>query len=77
MADLFGHRLIAKGGNKGCWSGCYGRSAAENMADRLASTASSIGPGVGWTTDCGIVGPHIPIGLHSFPNVLPRCGLDI
>ena len=33
VADLFGHSLTAKGGNGGCWSGCYGRSAAEKITD--------------------------------------------
>ena len=46
VADLFGHSLTAKGGNGGCWSGCLGRSTAENQTDRRASTAFHIGPGI-------------------------------
>lgn len=43
LADLFRQSLTAKGGNRGCWSGCYGRSAAENITDRRANTFFLIG----------------------------------
>ena len=62
VADLFGHSLTAKGGNGGCWSGCLGRSAAENQTDRRASTASFIDPGI--STAVG-AGPHRPESLTS------------
>ena len=42
VADLLRHSLTAKGGNEGCWSGCLGRSSAENQTDRRASTAFHI-----------------------------------
>ena len=47
VAGLPGHSLTAKGGNEGCWSGCLGRSAAENQTDRRASTAFLIDLGIG------------------------------
>lgn len=31
LTALFGQSLPAKGGNGGCWSGCYGLSAAQNI----------------------------------------------
>ena len=43
VADLLRHSLTAKGGNKGCWSGCLVRRPAENQTDRRASTAFYIG----------------------------------
>lgn len=43
LADLFRQSLPAKGGNGGCWSGCLGRSAAENQTDRRANTFFLIG----------------------------------
>ena len=53
VADLFGHSLTAKGGNEGCWSGCLGRSIAENQTDRRASTAFLIDPGIGTAAGTG------------------------
>ena len=53
LADLLRQSLTAKGGNEGCWSGCYGRSAAENITDRRASTAFYIGPGTGTAAGTG------------------------
>ena len=53
LADLLRQSLTAKGGNRGCWSGCYGRSAAENITDRRASTAFYIGPGTGTAAGTG------------------------
>ena len=47
VADLLRHSLTAKGGNEGCWSGCLGRSTAENQTDRRASTAFLIDLGIG------------------------------
>ena len=58
VADLFGHSLTAKGDNGGCWSGCYGRSAAENITDRRASTAFYMDGGIG--TAAG-TGHHRPV----------------
>ena len=49
VADLLRHSLAAKGGNEGCWSGCLGRSVAENQTDRRASTFFLIGPGISTT----------------------------
>ena len=43
LADLLRQSLPAKGGNRGCWSGCLVRSAAENQTDRRASAFFSIG----------------------------------
>ena len=53
VADLFGHSLTAKGGNRGCWSGCLVRSAAENQTDRRASTAFYIGPRISTAVGAG------------------------
>ena len=53
VADLFRHSLKAKGGNEGCWSGCLGRSAAENQTDRRASTAFLIDLGIGTAAGTG------------------------
>ena len=47
VADLLCHSLTAKGGNDCCWSGCLGRSIAENQTDRRASTAFLIDTGIG------------------------------
>ena len=58
LADLLRQSLPAKGGNGGCWSGCLGRSAAENQTDRRASTASFIGSGIGPAAGTGY---HRPI----------------
>ncbi len=49
LADLLRQSLTAKGGNGGCWSGCYGRSAAENKTDKRASTAFYMDAGIGTT----------------------------
>ena len=62
VADLLRHSLTAKGGNEGCWSGCLGRSTAENQTDRRASTAFLIDPGIG--TAAGI-GYHRPVPFRS------------
>ena len=53
LADLFRQSLTAKGGNGGCWSGCYGRSAAENITDRRASTAFYMDGGIGTAVGTG------------------------
>ena len=53
VADLLRHSLTAKGGNEGCWSGCLGRSTAENQTDRRASTAFFIDPGIGTAAGTG------------------------
>ena len=53
LADLLRQSLTAKGGNRGCWSGCYGRSAAENITDRRASTAFYMDGGIGTTGGTG------------------------
>ena len=58
VADLFGHSLTAKGGNRGCWSGCYGRSAAENITDRRASTAFYMDGCIGTAAGTGL---HRPV----------------
>ena len=63
LADLFRQSLTAKGGNRGCWSGCYGRSAAENITDRRASTAVFVDTRTGRTVESGSIGPD-DIGLH-------------
>ena len=68
VADLFGHSLTAKGGNRGCWSGCLGGGSAGDQTDRRASTFSLIYVGIGRTLDQGTIGPYIPIGLHPFPD---------
>ena len=47
LADLLRQSLTAKSGNKGCWSGCYGRSVAENITDRRASSAFCMDSGIG------------------------------
>lgn len=47
LADLLRQSLTAKGGNRGCWSGCYGRSVAENITDRRASSAFCMDSGIG------------------------------
>ena len=39
VAGLSGHSLTAKGGNRGCWSGCLGEGSAGDQTDRRASTA--------------------------------------
>ena len=62
VADLFGHSLTAKGGNGGCWSGCLGRSAAENQTDRRASTAFLIGPGISTAVGTGHHRPYSGFG---------------
>ena len=53
VADLLRHSLTAKGGNGGCWSGCLGRSTAENQTDRRASTAFLIDLGIGTAAGTG------------------------
>ena len=53
LADLFRQSLPAKGGNRGCWSGCLVRCAAENQTDRRASTASFIGTDIGTAAGTG------------------------
>ena len=63
LADLFRQSLTAKGGNRGCWSGCLGRSAAENQTDRRASTAFYIGPDSLESLASNAIGPNIDIGL--------------
>ena len=68
VADLLRHSLTAKGGNEGCWSGCLGRSTAENQTDRRASTASFIDPGTG--TAAG-TGHHRPGSSASAQNIHP------
>ena len=65
LADLFRQSLTAKGGNRGCWSGCYGRSAAENITDRRASTAVFVDARTGRTVESGIIGLSVDIGLIS------------
>ena len=60
--------LTAKGGNRGCWSGCLGGGSAGDQTDRRASTFSLIYVGIGRTLDQGTIGPYIPIGLHPFPD---------
>jgi len=72
VADLFGRSLTAKGGNRGCWSGCLVRSVAENQTDRRASTASYIGIDVGTVT--GTRWLHRPSPLHRWPFPL-QCKL--
>ena len=62
VADLLRHSLTAKGGNEGCWSGCLGRSIAENQTDRRASTAFLIDPGIGTAAGAG---QHRPGSLAS------------
>ena len=62
VADLLRHSLIAKGGNEGCWSGCLGRSAAENQTDRRTSTAFYIGLDIKLET----------IGLNRWPGKVYR-----
>ena len=62
VADLLRHSLTAKGGNEGCWSGCLGRSTAENQTDRRASTTFLIDPGIG--TDAG-TSCHRPVLFRS------------
>lgn len=39
VAGLSGHSLTAKGGNRGCWSGCLGGGSAGDQTDRRAITA--------------------------------------
>ena len=58
VADLLRHSLTAKGGNEGCWSGCLGRSTAENQTDRRASTAFLIDPGIGIAAGTGYHRPQ-------------------
>ena len=62
LADLLRQSLTAKGGNRGCWSGCYGRSAAENITDRRASTAFYMDGGISTVVGTGLHRP-ILIGL--------------
>ena len=62
LADLLRQSLTAKGGNRGCWSGCYGRSAAENITDRRASTAFYMDSGISTVVGTGLHRP-ILIGL--------------
>ena len=68
VAGLSGHSLTAKGGNRGCWSGCLGGGSAGDQTDRRASTFFLIYVGIGRTLDQGTIGPYIPIGLHPFPD---------
>ena len=68
VADMFGHSLTAKGGNRGCWSGCLGGGSAGDQTDRRASTFFLINAGIGRTMDQGTIGLHIPIGLYPFPD---------
>ena len=78
VADLFGHSLTAKGGNGGCWSGCLGRSAAENQTDRRASTAFFIGLGLGTAAGTGHHRPGSSASAQSIHPVLiapPYIGL--
>lgn len=62
LADLLRQSLTAKGGNRGCWSGCLVRSAAENQTDRRASTAFSMDGGISTAVGTGLHRP-ILIGL--------------
>ena len=62
VTDLLRHSLPAKGGNRGCWSGCLWRSAAETQTDRRASTFSLIGPGTRETVELGTIGLDVDIG---------------
>ena len=57
VAGLPGHSLTAKGGNRGCWSGCLCCSSAEAQTDRRASTAFLIGPGRALPLVSGTIGP--------------------
>ena len=59
VAGLSGHSLTAKGGNRGCWSGCLGGGSAGDQTDRRASTFSLIDLGIGKTVGLGTIGPHI------------------
>ena len=59
VAGLSGHSLTAKGGNRGCWSGCLGGGSDGDQTDRRASTFSLIDLGTGKTVDLGTIGPHI------------------
>lgn len=68
VAGLSGHSLTAKGGNRGCWSGCLGGGSDGDQTDRRASTFSLINAGIGRTLDRGTIGPYIPIGLHPFTD---------
>ena len=68
LADLLRQSLPAKGGNRGCWSGCFVRSAAENQTDRRASTASLIDLGTGTATGTG---HHRPGYRHYRPAPPP------
>lgn len=65
VAELLRHRLIAKGGNEGCWSGCLVRSAAENQTARPASTAFLIDPGIGTAAGTGHHRPGTAIGTKK------------
>ena len=62
VADLLRHSLPAKGGNRGCWSGCLGGGSAGDQTDRRASTFSHIGPGTGETVELVTIGPDVDIG---------------
>ena len=62
LADLLRQSLPAKGGNGGCWSGCLGRSVAENQTDRRASTFFLIGPD---SSTAARTGYHRPIGIRK------------
>ncbi len=68
VAGLSGHSLTAKGGNRGCWSGCLGGGSAGDQTGRRASTAFLVNAGIGRALDQGTIGSHIPIGLHPFPD---------
>lgn len=46
VAGLPGHSLTAKGGNRGCWSGCLGGGFAGDQTDRRASTFFLMGAGI-------------------------------
>ena len=58
VAGLSGHSLTAKGGNRGCWSGCLGVGSAGDQTDRRASTAFYMDGGIG--TAAG-TGHHRPV----------------
>ena len=53
VADLFGHSLTAKGGNRGCWSGCLGEGSDGDQTYRRASTAFLIDLGIGTAAGTG------------------------
>ena len=63
VADMFGHSLTAKGGNEGCWSGCYGGGEAEIKTDRRAITAFYMDSGISTVVGTGL---HRPILIGVF-----------